>query len=380
MTAFTIDTTTYQLLIEQGIAAMKGGDKARAFEVLTHALRFDPNHEQAWLWLSGAVIADAERRYCLEQVLTVNPQNSAARRGLTLIASNISPRSPLPEPLSESTTAQKTPSRDQNDAVVAHSVQASVIARDVQEQRDLDRYLELCSISLAANNYPEAVDYANRVLEIDPRNVEAWISKAIATFWLTTAIHNRYDEAISYLQRASEIDLSNDQIDKTYKYLKHLQASWYNKLGNDQFKHGWEIHNIFDHGGIVATWKAESESTEIFLKAMTYYLAAAQYEPERVQILENIANCASRCHWITWNDEVSHRISTLQKLRAKQKAETKIAELVRERNKLQSELDGLRGQKGFFVEGKVKKLERRLDKLDTEAAKLQADASYAVIR
>ena len=55
------------LLMRQGIAALQANDKARAHDLLGQALQLAPHNEHAWLWLSGAVETDAERRYCLER-------------------------------------------------------------------------------------------------------------------------------------------------------------------------------------------------------------------------------------------------------------------------------------------------------------------------
>jgi hypothetical protein len=84
------------VLTQQGIAALQSNDKARAQEILGQAVQLAPHHEQAWLWLSGAVASDAERRYCLEQVLVINPRNSAAQRGMALLPATL-PVSPLRE-------------------------------------------------------------------------------------------------------------------------------------------------------------------------------------------------------------------------------------------------------------------------------------------
>ncbi|HWQ13761.1 MAG TPA: tetratricopeptide repeat protein, partial [Roseiflexaceae bacterium] len=73
-------------LIDQGAAALKAGDRARAQELLGQALRLDPRNERAWLWMSGVVTRDDQRRQCLERVLAINPQNEAARRGLANLA------------------------------------------------------------------------------------------------------------------------------------------------------------------------------------------------------------------------------------------------------------------------------------------------------
>jgi hypothetical protein len=80
-------------LVDQSITALRGGDKTQAAELLAQALQKDPNHEQAWLWLSGIVTSDAERRFCLERVRAINPQNAAAQHGLSLLE-KVTPRAP----------------------------------------------------------------------------------------------------------------------------------------------------------------------------------------------------------------------------------------------------------------------------------------------
>jgi hypothetical protein len=85
-----------ELLTKQGAAALQANDKKRAYELLGRAVQLAPHNEQAWLWLSGAVDATAERRYCLERVLVINPHNAAALRGMALLPPAL-PVSPFPE-------------------------------------------------------------------------------------------------------------------------------------------------------------------------------------------------------------------------------------------------------------------------------------------
>ena len=87
--------TTPTELTAQGIAALKAGDKVLAYGLLTQSLGVNPQNELAWLWLSGVVQDDAERKYCLEQVLDLNPGNEAARRGLLLFPAGLTSKSPL---------------------------------------------------------------------------------------------------------------------------------------------------------------------------------------------------------------------------------------------------------------------------------------------
>jgi hypothetical protein len=69
-------------LLKEGIAALKTGRKAEARSLLMRVTEQDERNEMAWLWLSGAVDTDGDRRICLENVLAINPNNEAGRRGL----------------------------------------------------------------------------------------------------------------------------------------------------------------------------------------------------------------------------------------------------------------------------------------------------------
>ena len=82
-------------LIQQGISALKSGDRALACKLLLDSIRVQPNNEMAWLWLSGAVSSDQERRYCLEQVLSINPQSNPAIRGLAILPKDMPSKSPI---------------------------------------------------------------------------------------------------------------------------------------------------------------------------------------------------------------------------------------------------------------------------------------------
>jgi tetratricopeptide (TPR) repeat protein len=87
-------------LLRAGIDALKAGDNARARELLGQAIRRNPRDERAWLWLSGALETDRERRQCLERVLELNPHNAAARNGLAMLAAAVAdaPVAPVASP------------------------------------------------------------------------------------------------------------------------------------------------------------------------------------------------------------------------------------------------------------------------------------------
>lgn len=92
--------------IRQGMMALKRDDKDEAFTLFSQALQQDPQSEQAWLWMSGAVRTPAEQRYCLERVLEINPDHAIARRGMAKL-----PVGPAVNPLvtGASAPAESTP-------------------------------------------------------------------------------------------------------------------------------------------------------------------------------------------------------------------------------------------------------------------------------
>lgn len=71
-----------RLLMREAIQAARSGNTNWARECLGRVLKADPRNEEAWLWLSAVLDTVAEKRYCLERVLAINPSNAQAQAGL----------------------------------------------------------------------------------------------------------------------------------------------------------------------------------------------------------------------------------------------------------------------------------------------------------
>jgi Flp pilus assembly protein TadD len=76
------DTTE---LLQQGIALAKAGQREEARTILMQVVEQDERNESAWLWLSGVVDSDDDKAVALENVLTLNPDNEWAKRGLQML-------------------------------------------------------------------------------------------------------------------------------------------------------------------------------------------------------------------------------------------------------------------------------------------------------
>ena len=72
-------------LLQQGIALAKAGRREEARDILLRVVEQDERNESAWLWLSGLVDSDDDKAVALENVLTLNPGNEWAKRGLQLL-------------------------------------------------------------------------------------------------------------------------------------------------------------------------------------------------------------------------------------------------------------------------------------------------------
>jgi len=67
------------------IKLIKAGQKSAGARILRDFLRDHPENVVALLWLSEAIKDDHEKRAYLEKILSVDPQNALARRGLLIL-------------------------------------------------------------------------------------------------------------------------------------------------------------------------------------------------------------------------------------------------------------------------------------------------------
>ncbi len=74
-----MDQAHIQQLLNDGIQAVQRGDRVQGRQLLLQVVAADEASEPAWLWLSRTVDDPADQLVALENVLTLNPENPAAR-------------------------------------------------------------------------------------------------------------------------------------------------------------------------------------------------------------------------------------------------------------------------------------------------------------
>jgi len=164
--------------LQEGIAAAKAGDKARAFQLLTRAAQDGSTAEQAWIWLSSVVNTDGERLFCLGNVLRINPNNPHAKPAAAMLRQKgVFPSAPTPpevvqapapvvshEVAAPQSLPQPTASivQEQDDAVgwldalaAQHSAKPTAVASgESKPENDMTTHYQYTALELANNKPP----------------------------------------------------------------------------------------------------------------------------------------------------------------------------------------------------------------------------------
>jgi hypothetical protein len=96
-------------LAQEGIAAYKAGEKGRAQELLSQAVKDNPNHEQAWYFLAAVQTDMTRRKECLEMVIKINPGNTRAHEMLAKTNARLAESGPTPPPPQAQTFTAESP-------------------------------------------------------------------------------------------------------------------------------------------------------------------------------------------------------------------------------------------------------------------------------
>lgn len=97
-----VSTPEQEALIEQAIAHVNAGELEEGRALLEQVLEQDPMNDRAWVWLSGCVEGEMQRRICLQQALRANPNNQAALDGMQLLDGELVQAAEAPPTLLES--------------------------------------------------------------------------------------------------------------------------------------------------------------------------------------------------------------------------------------------------------------------------------------
>lgn len=141
-------------LLRAGIAAAKAGQREQARTLLLRVTELDERNLTAWLWLGGLLDRLEDREICLENVLTLDPANETARKGLLAVRQQLAEQL-----LRDGITAAKSGQRER-----ASELLRQAVARD---ETNVSAWLWLSGL---VDNLEEREHCFQRVLTIDPQN------------------------------------------------------------------------------------------------------------------------------------------------------------------------------------------------------------------
>ncbi|MDY7079330.1 MAG: tetratricopeptide repeat protein [Chloroflexota bacterium] len=141
-------------LLRAGIAAAKSGQREHAHDLLMHVVEQDEENISAWLWLSTVVDSLDDREVCLENVLTLDPDNDVARNGLEVLH-----RQRVDRTLREGIAAAKSGQREQARELLMRAVE--------QDERNVSAWLWLGSV---VGDLDEREACLENALSLDPDN------------------------------------------------------------------------------------------------------------------------------------------------------------------------------------------------------------------
>ena len=75
-------TNEPELLLREGIAAARGGDKAKTRELMQQVTELDPQNQTAWLWRANCAESVEESLDCLRNATAINPNHEATHNAL----------------------------------------------------------------------------------------------------------------------------------------------------------------------------------------------------------------------------------------------------------------------------------------------------------
>lgn len=246
---------------------------------------------------------------------------------------------------------------------------------DEVEREAIETHLQLGRTALEANNSQEALEHFNKVLEADPKNVEAWIGKAKASQGLSTVTHDRLDEALRYIDKALELDPESAAARRAKGEIKWAHSRWWNYLGNEEWKLAVKMADTYlqpvDLTEAIVGVHPSRESlahTEIaphVRKALDYYRGAFALDPDNHTVLENIA-------WVLSHDpggrEYGDPTPSLKAAKFLEERENIRQELAALREEL-FELEQLKQQRGFGLldhrRGRYSRIKKRIAELES---------------
>jgi tetratricopeptide (TPR) repeat protein len=258
--------------LDKAVEFIKAKDNNSAQKILSDLIRKDPKNENAWFLLATCIPDVHKKRYCLQNVLEINPKNLYAIQLLTSLDTKplsnksldkVDENKNIPESNSVKLISANCPNcggalkiSENTKVTECPYCGHSVIIQDptrvsVEKSFDSHKYLMLAKLAEKSWNYQDAFNYYSQIIENDFENVEAWLGKGFTAGMLSTEKNLRIKEASDCTHQAFELassSVNSDNGDFMTLTIKRLDLIVAN-LGNYAPSN---LYNELNHVGLIS--------------------------------------------------------------------------------------------------------------------------------
>jgi DNA-directed RNA polymerase subunit RPC12/RpoP len=177
------------------------------------------------------------------------------------------------------------------DVITCEYCGANVIVKNViGTSPSQQNYLALAQSSLEGNNFKEAYDYYNKVLEQDATNAEAWFGKAVSAGGMTHISDIRFDEMVVLFENAIKNFPSEKQEDVRKKAAIEINKAVMNVISN--MRAGGEfLLNPKEGGGFsISIGNIMYDAKHLAEQSLKAMETAHEWMPENKEISDNLDN------------------------------------------------------------------------------------------
>jgi len=233
--------------------------------------------------------------------------------------------------------------------------------RDNDSRELIQRLLDLSGLALKVRNFEEALQYSNRILEMNSANIDAWLNKALATVGPSIRAPNAFAQGIEYVNRAELIAPVHNRIRDVRNYIMRLQADYCAYVARTVL----ETMPLLDstNGDICLKISMQEmlEATELFPDDMNYLI-----------LLAEIASSFPTMNWGAWDGRVVSKLNKYHLAQDKLHAVEKLPQLRTELENAQNALATLRSRGSIFTRNQIRVADEKVKWLQLETARLEA--------
>ena len=164
------------------------------------------------------------------------------------------------------------------------------VKTDSGKENAVANYMTLGGNAYKLGNYAEAESYANKALEVDAMNAEAWLLRGKAAGWQSTLENMRIEEAKQYFMTAGNYADAEEKKDialEAFREYCKMYQSWVLAMGKNGVIHDEKIWKeirdaVYNYGGKInelgRSFNIEQPNHDIGFAAGIYNIIMDQWE------------------------------------------------------------------------------------------------------